>query len=313
MRGMAPAAALLVVSVLCTAWSAAQPAKKPEPKAFTNADVVKMVQAGLGEALVVAAIRQAKRTAFDVSPEALMELKAAGVGETILAAMLDPAGAHTPDPRLSSTPEVAVAAPASPPAGDPNDRRASHPPGIYIDLGETAPKLVALEPTVFSQGKSGGMFASAMTFGLAKAKWKAIVRGARAQLRTTLQQPSFYFYFEEKGSGLSSTGGFGGWLAGASSPNEFVLVQMYEKSDRRELVVGEFNVFGSSAGTRSEDTVPVKIEKLAPGIYRVTPTEALGRGEFCFFYAAGGATFGGGTLGKLFDFGVDVPGTASPR
>ena len=167
--------------------------------------------------------------------------------------------------------------------------------------------LVPLEPTVFSQGKSGGLFASAMTFGLAKAKWKAIVRGARAELRTSIQQPVFHFHFEDKSSGLGNTGGFAGWVASASSPNEFVLVQMYEKPDRRELVVGEYNAFGSSTGTRSEDTVPLKIERLAPGVYRVTPTEPLGGGEFCFFYAAGAATLGGGVTGKPFDFGVDPP------
>jgi len=295
-------AAAIIIGLLFTASSQAQPAKQPEPRGLTNADVVKMVQAGLSEALIIAAIRQAPRTTFEVGPEALVQLKAAGVSEAILTVMLNPAASAMPSP-------PGGAPPAGIPASmDPNDPLGAHPPGIYVDLGETASNLVALEPTVFSQGKSGGMFASAMTFGLAKAKWKAIVRGARAQLRTTLQQPTFYFYFEKKGSGLSSTGEFGGWLAEASSPNEFVLVQMYAKSDRRELVVGEFNVFGSSTGTRSEDTVPLKIEKLAPGTYRVTPTEALGRGEFCFFYAAGAATFGAGTLGKLFDFGVDPPG-----
>lgn len=302
------AVVVVLVCLLFVPFGHARAADQPGPPALTNVDVVKMVRAGLSDALVITAIRQAKQTAFDVRPDALVELKAAGVSDAILAVMLNPMASGTP------------AAPAmTPPAGnrvgraDTNDPLAGRPAGIYIDLGDTQPRLVALEPTVFSQGKTGGMFASAMTFGLAKTKWKAIVRGARANLRTTRQQPTFYFYFEEQDPGLSNTGGFGGWLAGASSPNEFVLVQMYEKPDRRELVVGEYNVFGSSTGTRSEDTVPLKIEKLGAGVYRVMPTESLGRGEFCFFYAAGAATFGGGTLGKLFDFGVDVPGTTSPR
>lgn len=280
----------------------AQLARPSEPKPLTNADVVKMVQAGLSDNLVIAAIRQAPKTAFDATPDALVALKKAGVSDAVLAVVMNPAAATSAAPETAPRPSTKAA------TDNPNDPAALHAPGIYIDLGaDEAPKLLPLEPTVFSQGKTGGMFASAMTFGLAKAKWKAIVRGARANLRTTIQQPAFYFYFEEKGSGLSNTGGFAGWLAGASSPNEFVLVQMYEKRDSRELVVGEFNVFGSSTGTRSEDTVPLKIDKLAPGVYRVTPTEVLGRGEFCFFYAAGVGGFGVGTPGKLFDFGVDAP------
>lgn len=169
-----------------------------------------------------------------------------------------------------------------------------------------SPSPVQLEPTVFSQGKTGGIFASAMTYGLYKAKWKAVVRSAKANIRTDVQQPTFLFYFPERSSEFGA-GVFAGWLSAATSPNEFVLAQMTRKKTDRELVVGEFGAFGASSGTRSQDTVPMKIEKLAPGIYRVTPTEILGPGEFCFFYAAGAGSLGQGAAGKLFDFGIDAP------
>lgn len=80
---------------------------------------------------------------------------------------------------------------------------------------------------------------------------------------------------------------------------------MTPKRDSRELVVGEFGATGTTTGARSEDTVPLSIQKLAPGIYRVVPGEDLGRGEFCFFHAAGAGAMGAGAAGKLFDFGVD--------
>jgi hypothetical protein len=82
---------------------------------------------------------------------------------------------------------------------------------------------------------------------------------------------------------------------------------MEKKVDSRELIVGEFGTFSASSGTRGKDTVEIGIERLAPGIYRVTPTTSLLPGEYCFFYGGGGATLGvgGGATGKLFDFGVD--------
>jgi hypothetical protein len=117
--------------------------------------------------------------------------------------------------------------------------------------------------------------------------------------------PEFYFYFETRGSGLSHSGGPMGSLMGASSPNEFVLARMTGKETERELIVGQFGVFGASSGTRSEDTIELAIERLAPGIYRVAPRAPLEAGEYCFFYAAGASMFAAAGTGKLFDFGVD--------
>jgi hypothetical protein len=88
---------------------------------------------------------------------------------------------------------------------------------------------------------------------------------------------------------------------------------MVRKRDERELIVGQFGAFSASTGTRSEDTIPLRVERLAPGAYRVTPGEELGPGEFCFFYAAGASMLGSGAVGKLFDFGVDPPGSQEVR
>jgi hypothetical protein len=101
----------------------------------------------------------------------------------------------------------------------------------------------ALEPAVFTQGKSGSLFASMMTYGLVKAKWKAVVRNAQANVRTKNQKPTFYFRFESTSTNLGSSGGFAGMAAAATSLNEFVLVQMTTKKDARELIVGEVGAF----------------------------------------------------------------------
>lgn len=282
---------------------------------MTNADVIKMVQAGLGETVVLSAIRTAPKTSFQIDADNLIALKKSGVSDNIVATMLDPKGAVP-----AAAPATTAGVPMFFPGGSPDTRaRVSDPtapvevprePGIYVDLGAEKPNLMALEPTTFSQGKSGGYFTSALTYGIKKVKWKAVVRSKSAGFRIRQGTPTFYFYFEQKSSGLGSTGGFTGWLSGATSPNEFVLAKMDVKSKERELVVGEFGAFGSSTGTRSKDTVEFTVEKLSGGAYRVKTAEALLPGEYSFFYAAGAATFGGGATGKLFDFGVDPQSSA---
>ena len=209
---------------------------------------------------------------------------------------------HAPAPRSADPPAPASAGPRSGPGAAPSTPTGREA-GIYVDMGNSQ-EPVELEPTVFTQGKTGGVFTSAMTYGIKKMKWKAVVRGRRANLRVRGTQPTFYFYFERS----QNTGGaFSGWMGSASSPNEFVLARMEQTDSARELVVGEFGAFGGDTGTRSEDTVDLKIEKLGPGVYRATPATPLEVGhEYCLFYAAGANAMGAGTAGKLFDFGVDI-------
>lgn len=259
--------------------------------ALTNADVQKMVEAKLADPIIVAKIRSSTCN-FDTSTDALLKLKAAGISDAVLEAMVGATGANRADPTTK------------PPEPDPNDPKSPHDAGIYWRPKEKRDKqMVALEPSVYSQGKSGGMFTSAMTYGIAKAKWKAVVRGDRSNLRTSESAPEFWFYFEEKSHGLSQSAGY---FTAASSPNEFILAKMEQKDKDRELIVGEFGAFRSSAGTRSKDVMDFDFEKIAPGIYKVTPKSPLKPGEYCFFYA--GTNMGMGmTGGKLFDFGIDPP------
>jgi len=258
---------------------------------MTNADVLKMVKAGLGDPVVTAAIRGAKNNAFELSPDSLVALKTGGVSDSVIAVMLDPAA---PIAGAAATPTVAPVAPPPPP--DRNDPLSSHDGGIYMDVGAGAPQLVALEPTSFKQGKSGGWLGSAMTMGIKKMKWKAVVRTPRAAQRTRNGLTPFYFYFEKKSS----------LDAGATNPSEFVLARMKQKDEARELIVGEAGALGASSGTREKDTVEFRAEKLAPGVYKVTPVESLTPGEYCFFIASGSSNPSqAGATGHLFDFGVD--------
>lgn len=67
-------------------------------QALTNADVVKMVKAGLSPDLIAATVRQAPAKSFDMSPDALIKLKTDGVRDVVIAAMVG-----GPAPNASST------------------------------------------------------------------------------------------------------------------------------------------------------------------------------------------------------------------
>lgn len=280
----------LAVALLFTSFNhAQQPAPSAKAEALTNAEVLKMVEAKLTDDLIISKIR-ASACNFDTSTDTILKLKSQGVSDGVIQAMVA-AGAP---PAQRSTPA------AAPP--DPNDPKSPHDPGIYWLPKEKRDKgMVQLEPSVYSEGKTGGMFKMAMTYGMSKAKWKAVVQNPRANLRISEPTPEFWFYFEEKSHGLSQSGPFS---TSASSANEFTLAKMEQKGKERELVVGEMGVFGGSAGTRSGDTIPTDFQKVAPGIYKLVPTKPLPPGEYCFFYAGINMAMGM-TGGKLFDFGID--------
>jgi len=54
----------------------------------SNADVIKLTKAGLGEPLIIQSIEQATEPTFDLSPDALVDLKTAGVSDAVISAMM---------------------------------------------------------------------------------------------------------------------------------------------------------------------------------------------------------------------------------
>jgi len=278
---------VVVLALLCTQWLAGQSA----PKKMTNQDVVDLVALGLSDDVVIDKIHAAQATGFDTGLPALKSLKQSNVSDAVIRAMINP---H-PDSAGNSNPTANE--------GDPNDPNAPHDPGIYIyTKGQNGPRMSMLEPTVYSEGKSGGVFKSAMTYGIAKVKWKAVVRGAHSNTKSNDTSMVFYFYFENTSAGLSHAS-----FGGTSTPNEFTLLKFDVKGDSRETVVMKMNAFGSSSGTDDKANTGFSFTKLSPGVYKVVPNEPLRPGEYCFLSSNGIGTFGAGSAGasRLFDFGVE--------
>jgi hypothetical protein len=258
---------------------------------LTNDSVITLSKAGLSPTIIVNKIR-ASKTNFNMSTDELIRLKQARIPDDIVAAMFD--AAH----RRSETTSTTGAGDAS--KGDPNDPNAAHEAGIYLLLKvDGKQKMVQLEPSVSKQQKTGGVFQSAITYGIAKVKFKAALNGKTAALQINEPRPVFYFYFEVKGAGLSTSSYY------ATNPNEFSLVALNVKSNTREVTVSQANAFGAQSGTMDKAARAFAYEKIAPGVYKVTPQQDLTDGEYGFYNAAGVGPSGGA---KIFDFGIKLPG-----
>lgn len=257
---------------------------------LTNDSVITLVKAGLSSTIIVNKIRSSK-TSFNTSTEELIRLKQARIPDEIVAAMFD--ATH----RRSEATSSIGAGDAS--KGDPNDPNAAHEAGIYLLLKvDGKQKMIQLEPSVSKQQKTGGFLQSTLTYGIAKIKYKAALNGQNAALQVNEPRPVFYFYFEVKNSGLSTSSYY------ATNPNEFSLVKLNVKSNTREVTVSQANAFGAQSGTMDKAARAFTYEKIAPGVYKVTPQEDLTDGEYGFYNAAGVGPSGGA---KIFDFGVKLP------
>jgi len=257
---------------------------------LTNDSVITMLKAGLSSAIIVSKIRTSK-TNFNTSTDELIRLKQAHVPDDIVAAMFE--AAH----RRSETTSTIGAGDAS--KGDVNDPNAAHEAGIYLlRTVDGKQKMIQLEPSVSKQQKSGGFLQSAVTYGIAKIKFKAALNGRNAALQVNDRRPVFYFYFEVKNAGLSTSSYY------ATNPNEFSLVKLDVKSNTREVTVSQANAFGAQSGTMDKAACAFTYEKIAPGVFKVTPQEDLTDGEYGFYNAAGVGPSGGA---KIFDFGIKLP------
>ena len=279
-----------------------------DSEVLTNEDVVRLTQSGLPGSVIVAKITTSS-TDFDTSVDALVALSEAGVDPEVLEAMTRAGASSAPvaDAPAAGTLEVVTGTRASQVAnvassfeGTPCER-----PGIFLsDEGS----MVDLELTQPTATKTGSGVLSGLTYGIKSTKAKAMIRGARSQVRTNQRQLTFYFCFEEAQAGLSYQ------TTGAVNPSEFLLIafDVLRKKNQRSFVTGKLNAWtGAQGGSPPKQLREVEYTKLAPGVYEVI-SESLDPGEYAFYYGGGqttlvgffGASFSTGS-GKIFAFGVD--------
>ncbi len=317
---------------------AVRPTTKPadtasaQPEGLTVDSVVALVGAGLSDDVIIARLRKEDKT-FDLTTDEMIRLKKARGQRCRDAGHAQPEGGNQVaadraersrfgsasgdfERRCASclgirTAGASGAAPTqgAEAKGDPNDPLAPHDSGIYAMTKNRGgmPEMVVLERASYQGAKSGGMLTSAMTYGIVKAKTKAVIPGAHANMRINESSPVFYFYFDDKQAGLGKTY-FG--VGNLSNPSQFSLLKLEVNKQNRESTVGSFSALGSSSGADSKAMIPFKSERIKPGLYKVT-VEGLKSGEYCFVASSNmgvqspyGATASVAT--DIFDFGTSA-------
>ena len=128
----------LVVLSLCLLFGAATFAQTKKP--LTNDDVLQMVKAGFQESMILKAI-EANDTNFDVSVQALMDLKNAGVSQAIIEAMLAAEAKKKAPAPAANPPKESSSSGAKPASTDP-----TVPEEVGVHVIKSPGVLAAMEP-----------------------------------------------------------------------------------------------------------------------------------------------------------------------
>ena len=249
-------------------------------------DIIALTNAQVGDDAIVAKIHSSNAH-FDLNTDQMIDLRKRGVSPAVLAAMIG----STVDPKSVMS-------------SDSPDPLVPHPLGVYyLSSNGTAPHMERLEPTSATQVKTGGLLGFALTSGIASMSLKIVVPGASAKTHTA-GGGTFYFYVGDGGgSGVSNS--FLGSSFLTTSPNDFALVKFDQKSDKREAKVGKVNIGGAKTGVMDKDRLPFSYETVKPGVFKITITGQLARGEYGFLYLMPGQGTSGAAGARIFDFGVN--------
>jgi hypothetical protein len=256
---------------------------------LTNQSIISLVSAGLGPDTIVAKIN-ASRGSYDTSTNGLIQLKQANVPDPVIAAMVNRA-------------KSAVVASGVGDNTNP-DPLVAHSPGIYLLDPRGAGRMEKIDATVSNQTKTSNVLGFAFTYGLSSAKLKTVIPNPTARVEAIGRRPTFYFYFNQS-SALASLADFStGFSLSASSPNEFSLVRLQRKGDHREAVIGSIGFASAKSGISDKARVAFTYDDVAPGVFKVTPSEDLPPGEYGFVYSVATGV-GAASIARIFDFSVD--------
>jgi hypothetical protein len=264
--GFGSSLVVLLFLIQCTALASGGQAGGAAP--LTNDDVIKMVQAKLPDAVVVAKIRSSP-CKFDTTTDSLIKLKQVGVSDAVLQAMAE-AGTVPAKPAQSA---AANSVPGPAPGGLPTEI------GVYFKKGD---EWVEDHPEVVNW-KTGGVLKNIGTAGLVKGDINGHINGPHSNnsVRTPLE---FCIYTPE---GVDIT--------------EYQLLRLREQHDSREFRTVTGGVMHVSGGA-TRDLVPFEGKKLASRTFSITLPN-LGAGEYGFL-PPGAAVSGhaSATLGKMYTF-----------
>jgi hypothetical protein len=234
-------------------------------QAMDNDAVVKLVKSGLGEGLIVQTIT-ASAGKYDVSTDALIALKQAGVTDKELGAMITK--------NAGPAPAIAVAASgAALPAGVDEI-------GVYYK--DKTGTWVEFKPEIVNY-KSGGVLKSIATNGIIKGDKNGHVPGKSAAL--SLSSPVQVLIYAPEGT----------------APEEYQLLKLRENSDNREFRSETGGVFHSSGGAE-RDRKDFTTTKIGPRLYTFTLAPENKAGEYGILPPGSISSTNSASAGKIDTF-----------
>lgn len=244
-----------------------------QEETLSNQTIIDLVKLGFSDEIIISKIDECMNT-FDTSVDALMNLKQNNVSENVIVAMVT----------ASKTRKIAIT----------NSENTKE--GIfYVDEKGQEHEIL---PSVFSGTK--------YSEGLITDKVYAIIPYATSPNVIKEQKPKFVFYFNKSLQGSNFSAGVDNWwFKVASSPNEFVLVEMDKKKNNRRLQIGETGAFDPTvtSGVNNKKAIPFSIKKLSDSKYEIIIQNELKKGsEYCFIYQ--GRMPKGGSNQSVFDFSI---------
>ena len=244
---------------------------------FDNESVITLTQMELGDDVILTKI-ESLPCSYDVSTDAIIALKEAGVSNEVIAAMIA---------RCAGSTSAQGAAPTD------SDPALMRDPGIYLDFGkEGAHDLKRIRPTSGNGGRVTGNGSLLFPF-----KVKVNLAQPSAQTAAPNRTPKFYFYFENDDRDVSDFG-VSGSIA-AQSPNEFTLARLKVRKGNREITAATAKAFGAQVGLDPKNAIPFQMEEIRTGIFSVELTEELEPGEYAFVLRSGSDTY------RFYDFSVN--------
>ncbi len=272
-------AIVICLAIVCVCGPTPAGAQQASAHPLTNQDIVRMAKAKFDDATIVKTI-EAHTAAFDLSVEALLKLKDAGVSQAVIQAMLS-TGAEKK--AVSATPATVVSTPAKPP------QSAEFPDevGVYEVLRG---KLVAIEPEIVNW-RTGGVVKNAVTLGLDKGHVNGTVAGPHSKFNVTAVP-----------FGMAGPVEFYIRCLEGNSASEYQLLRFWEKTDRREFRSVTGGVLHASGGAE-DNVIPFKFEKVAPRTYKVELPN-VGMGEYGFLAPGAAASADLASRGKIYTFQI---------
>jgi hypothetical protein len=249
-------------------------------KKLTNQDVIEMVSLGLSDGVIIDKIHTTEEADFDTSLAGLKALKAAKVSDAVIRAMINP--------HPGMTVSQARAVPTANTSGVPREI------GVYVVVKG---KLTEIEPEIVNW-QTGGVLKKTVSLGIVKGDKNGKIM--RAKSPTRVPSPGLEFLIK---------------TPEGTSVEEYQLLRLHEKNNRREFRSVTGGILHVSGGAQRDDVV-FQPEKIGDRIWRIR-LKNLPNGEYGLL-PPGIESASISSSGKMYTFGViegestTTPWTFSP-